>query len=138
MTSQTTSELDAELRFMALATSTLEDEFGEIGYVFVVAQTKLKLSRNRHDGDTFVGIRTSGHDEPLFCCTLFGCKSLSVQEIGKAVVISLLSVSALDYRTRGTYQADTGLEITVHPFIQVRPYFRAEPADSSMQRIKAL
>lgn len=138
MPSLQTLEQEKRLRLLTLSDSFSEDEDGEQVFTFIRGPLRLVLLRNEYDGDTSVLLSHNECVEPILKFEIKGCKSFEIKEEGQTVYLEMVAVSALDYRTRGTYRADTGLLIAVRPFIQVCPFFRSESADSSDQRLPGI
>ncbi len=138
MTSAELIERETRLQLLTLSDSFSEDEWGNIACTFVQPPLQLSLVRNQHDGDTSITLILNGATQPIVQFDVNGCLHFQVKEEAATTILELVAVSELDYRTRGTYRADTGLLITVKPFIQLRPFFHSESASASDQRFPTI
>jgi hypothetical protein len=126
-------EAEVRLQLLSLADTFSEDGEGNMAASFCTGPSKVTLHRNSYDGDTSISLTVNGQEQPLIVIDLKGCKAFRIEQNDDSVLLEAIAVSELDYRTRGTYQADSGFRIIVRPIISIQPFFRAAPAPSPKQ-----
>ena len=100
-----------ELGVLKLADSIVEDEFGEITYIFQMRVGEIQLTHNQNDNDIYLKVGSNIQKHPIVELVLRNCTIVSANEDKRGRFIELWGLPEVVGLTRGEITKKCGYRL---------------------------